>query len=94
MKPYLKEPSKPRRTPLVDWSEVAQLCRKHPGKFVLVGEQLPHSLVTALARGRMSLIDMTEFEYRTENNTFLPDTINGRRCDLYLRFVGPTGKDK
>lgn len=86
MKPIKVEP-KPRYASQYKWDETAEFLRKHPGQWHLTHADIPHSVVSILARGKLKDIPRSQFEYRTQNTHFVGGT-NPRRCDLLLRYVG------
>lgn len=95
MKPIVgitKEPAQ-QRNYRYDWEAAAKRCRSQPGEWVLIYENIPHSAVTAIPAGRIKHLPTDEFQYRTDNTHYLVGETNGRRCDLYLRYLNGTNEE-
>jgi hypothetical protein len=94
-------PAKPQ--PRYDWAKIADKLRDQPGEWALIFEDDLLSLVTSFRLGGYRHMKPDEFEYRTTNTTrgvtkreaeergIEPEP---RRCDLWMRYVGPTKKGR
>lgn len=72
-----------------DWYEVAKMCQANPEEWIFVNHgagKVTHSTYSALLRGKMAAIDPFYYEIRAAETEWL-DEPNGRRCDLYIRYM-------
>lgn len=93
----------PERVRRYDWDAIAKKLRARPGKWALIYRNDLTSLATSFRLGGYKALPPDEFEIRTENGTRgitkaqaaeLGVEPEPRRCDLWMRYVGPANKKK
>lgn len=83
----INKESPPTRFQYADWPAVAEAGHEVPGIWVTPEREYPHSVVTALSRGKNSLFPLGEWEFRTSNTRY--DIADGKRyCTIHFKYVG------
>lgn len=68
-----------------DWAEIVAMAKANPGEWIKPEQEYPHSLYTALVRGKNSLFPTNEYEFRTSGTRY---DIEGKRwCHLHVRHT-------
>lgn len=82
----IKKGDPPTRFQYEGWDEVADAAKSSPGEWVTPQREYPHSVVTALVRGKNRLFPRDQFEFRTSDTRY---DIDGRRhCTIHVRYTG------
>lgn len=65
-----------------DWDEIVEAAEASPGEWIKPEREYPHSLYTALVRGKNSHFPLGEYEFRTSGTRY---DIDGKRW-VHLHF--------
>lgn len=75
----------PGRFQYEGWDAIKDAAMEVPNEWVTPDREYPHSVVTALQRGKNSILPPNEFEFRTSETRY---DIEGRRfCRLHIRYT-------
>lgn len=69
----------------IDWAAVAAACRKHPGQWALVADDVARSTAHQIRIGKVTALRPTE-DWEASVRTTSHHAPH--RSELYLRFVG------
>lgn len=70
-----------------DWAPIVEAAHANPDTYLKVTDrEYPHSVVTALQRGKNSLFPTDQWEIRTEGTRY--ETATGKRlCTLVVKYT-------
>lgn len=74
-----------------DWDEIVKVADANPGEWIKPEREYPHSVYTAISRGKNRYFPPGKYEFRTSGNRY---DIDGKRlCYLHIRRVVTNEKE-
>lgn len=75
-----------------DWDEIVTAAKASPREWIKPDHEYPHSVYTALSRGKNSKFPLGEWEFQTSATRY---DIEGKRwCALHIRYTPQEKEDQ